>query len=337
VPARVIGQQRNLWRVAGDVGECWAAASGKLRLTADAGGEWPAVGDWVALEAGARSSPGLIQVVLPRHSCFTRKEAGKRIAEQVLAANVDFTLLVCGLDGDFNPRRVERYLAQCWESGARPVVLLNKADVCENVTAQASQVERISMGAKICVISAKTSVGFEELAGVLRPGLTFALLGSSGAGKSTIANRLLEQEAQKTREVREADSRGRHTTTARELFVLPGGALLMDTPGLRELQLWDAAEGVARAFEDIEGLAAQCRFRDCRHEQEPGCAVRRAVQEGTLEEARLENRAKLLREQEFLVRKVDTAARATEKERIKSIHRGARQKYKQRERDGGKR
>ena len=336
IPARVIAQQRKFWRVAGDFGECWAEASGKLRLAAEEGADWPAVGDWVAVEVHGVDTTAMIQEVLPRRSKFVRKMAGKKMDEQVIAANVDTALLVSSLDGDFSPRRVERYLAQCWESGARPVIVLNKADACEEVLEKATEMERVAIGTAVCVVSAKTGQGFGELEEFLKPGQTLVLLGSSGVGKSTIANRLLGEAVQEVQPVRESDSKGRHTTTARELFALPGGALLMDTPGLREMQLWDAEDGVAQTFADIDALAAQCRFVDCRHEGEPGCAVLAAVCSGDLDVARLENRRKLLREQEFLLRKIDPEARQEHKELWKKMHRAQRQKYEQRAKDGGK-
>jgi ribosome biogenesis GTPase len=327
-PARVIAQQRKYWRIAGEFGECWAEASGKLRLLADGQMQWPAVGDWVVIELGNAKSNAAIREVLPRRTRFVRKTPGKRIAEQVIAANVDTALLVTALDGNYNPRRVERYLAQCWESGARPVVVLNKADACVDALQKAAEMERIALGAAVCVVSAKTGYGMEELEPLLKRGDTLVLLGSSGVGKSTIANRLVGEALQETQPVREADSRGRHTTSSRTLMPLPGGALLMDTPGLRELQLWDADEGVAETFEDIDALAAQCRFTDCGHNGEPGCAVQAALSAGTLDEARLENRRKLLREQAFLRRKIDPKARQEEKVRIKRMFRGIRQMYK---------
>ena len=336
-PARVIAQQRKFWRVAGDFGECWAEASGKLRLAADEGADWPAVGDWVAAEVHGVDTPGMIQEVLPRRSKFVRKMAGKKLDEQVIAANVDTALLVSSLDGDFSPRRVERYLAQCWESGARSVIVLNKADTCEAVREKAAEMERVAIGTAVCVVSATTGQGFGELEEFLKPGQTLVLLGSSGVGKSTIANRLLGEAVQEVQPVRESDSKGRHTTTARELFILPGGALLMDTPGLREMQLWDAEDGVAQTFADIDLLAARCKFVDCSHQEEPGCAVRAAVSSGELDAARLENRRKLLREQEFLRRKVNPEAQQENKELWKKLHRAQRQKYEQREKDGGKR
>jgi ribosome biogenesis GTPase len=336
-PARVVVQQRKLWRVAGDFGECWAEACGKLRLAADKGADWPAVGDWVVVEFYGADSKAVIQEVLPRRSKFVRKSPGRKMEAQVIAANVDTALLVSALDGDFSPRRVERYLAQCWESGARPVIVLNKADACEEARGKAAEMERVAIGTGVCVVSARTGQGIGELEQFLRPGQTFVLLGSSGVGKSTIANRLMGKTVQEVQSVRESDSRGRHTTTARELFVLPGGALLMDTPGLREMQLWDAEHGVAQAFADIDSLATQCRFGDCRHEAEPGCAVLAELSAGTLDAARVENRRKLLREQEFLRRKIDPEARQEQKEQWKQIHRAARQKYQMRQRDKGKR
>jgi ribosome biogenesis GTPase / thiamine phosphate phosphatase len=333
VPARVIAQQRKFWRIAGAFGECWAEASGKLRLAAEDEVEWPAVGDWVVVEVGEAGSSALIFEVLPRRSRFVRKMAGKRIAEQMIAANVDTALLVSALDGDFNPRRMERYLAQCWEAGAKPVIVLNKADACDDASVKAAATERIALGTEVCAVSARTGQGMDGLEKFLKQGQTVVLLGSSGVGKSSIANRLLGELQQNVQPVREGDSRGRHATTARELFLLPGGALLIDTPGLRELQLWDAAKGVSQTFADIDVLAAECRFGDCRHEGEPGCAVRAALKAGTLEEARLENRRKLLREQEFLRRKLDPEARHEEKERTKRLYRGIRQMYRHKNTD----
>jgi len=332
VPARVIAQQRKFWRIAGDFREGWAEASGKLRLAAGEGADWPAVGDWVVAELHGADMTAVILEVLPRRSKFVRKFPGKKMEEQVIAANVDTALLVSGLDGDFNPRRVERYLAQCWESGAKPVMVLNKADACQDTRAKAVEMARVAIGTSVCVVSALSGDGFGELEGFLRPGQTLVLLGSSGVGKSTIANRLLGHAVQEVQPVRESNSRGRHTTTARELFVLPGGTLLMDTPGLREMQLWDSEEGVAQVFADVDALAGQCRFGDCRHEREPGCAVRAALDAGTLDPARLENRRKLMREQEFLRRKVDPEARQEWKSEMKTLHREAKRLYASRKR-----
>lgn len=331
VPARVIAQGRGIWRVAGDFGECPAEAAGKLRLAAEEGADWPAVGDWVAAVLRDQGIAAQIHEVLARRGRFVRKMAGKKFAEQVIAANVDEALAVSSFDGDFNPRRVERYLTQCWESGAKPVIVLNKADGCESRQEKIEQMERVAMGVSVCAVSAKTGQGFDELEKHLTRGQTVVLLGSSGVGKSTIVNRLLGRAIQEVQEVRESDSRGRHTTTAREIFALPCGALLMDTPGLRELQLWEADDGISQTFSDIESLAEQCRFGNCRHEHEPGCAVRSAIDAGALDMARLENWRKLQRELAFLKRKADPEASHNEKQRIKQLMRGVSKMYRDRE------
>ncbi len=334
VPARVVSQQRGLWRVAGDFQECWAEPSGKFRKESESGGNWPAVGDWVSVELRSEKQSGLIQQVLPRRSRFVRKVAGKQIAEQVIVANIDVALIVAALDGDFNVRRIERYLAQCWESGARPAIVLNKVDACAESRELAAEIEGIAMGAPIFLVSAKTGEGLDALGASFRKGQTIVLLGSSGVGKSTLVNRLLQEERQTTHEVRESDSRGRHTTTSRELFVMPGGAMIIDTPGLRELQLWNAAEGLTQTFADVDELASQCRFTNCQHQQEPGCAVQAAIGAGILDPDRFESWRKLQREQEFLLRKVDPETSATQKKRIKILMRQVKQNY--RDRDKGK-
>jgi ribosome biogenesis GTPase len=334
-PARVVSQQRGLWRVAGELGECWAEPSGRLRGFADLEGDaaWPAVGDWVAAEK-VGDERAVLHWVLPRRGVFSRKAPGKRVEQQVIAANVDTAFLVAALDMDFSPRRLERYLAQCWDSGVAPVIVLNKADECDDVAVWIAEAERVAIGAPVLALSARTGQGMDALEALLSPGKTIVLLGSSGVGKSTIVNRLLREEIQPTRPTREADSKGRHTTTARELFRLPSGALLMDTPGLREFALWNVDAGLVETFADIEELAHECRFTDCRHEGEPGCAVRNAVENGSLDEARVESRRKLEREQEFQRRKSDPEAMHEYKTKVSRMMRGVREKYKQREKDG---
>ncbi|MGB8475740.1 MAG: ribosome small subunit-dependent GTPase A [Candidatus Acidiferrum sp.] len=331
VSARVISQQRGLWRVAGGFEECWAEPSGKFRRESEDGGDWPTVGDWVSVEARPEKQNALIQKVLPRRSRFARKVAGKQIEEQVLAANIDVALIVMALDGDFNARRIERYVAQCWESGARPAIVLNKTDSCAGSGELAAEIERMAMGARVFPVSAKTGAGMEALQASFAKRQTMVLLGSSGAGKSTLVNRLLETELQATYPVRASDSRGRHTTTSRELFLLPGGAMIIDTPGLRELQLWNAADGLPQTFAEVDKLASQCRFSDCRHRNEPGCAVQTALASGILEAGRLESWRKLQREQEFLLRKAYPEIRHAERKRIKIIMRQVKNKYKNRD------
>lgn len=307
-----------------------------MRKESDSGGDWPAVGDWVAAELRAGQTNAVIQHVLPRRSRFARKIAGKQIAEQVIAANIDLALIVTALDGNFNVRRIERYMTQCWESGARPAIVLNKADACAERRERTAEIEGMAMGVPVLLVSAKTGEGVEALEAHLMKGQTIVLLGSSGAGKSTLANRLLREDRQATHAVRESDSRGRHTTTARELFLLPNGAMIIDTPGLRELQLWNAADGLSQTFADVDELSGQCRFRDCRHGNEPGCAVQAALASGILEAERLESWRKLEREQEFLARKMDPEIRQTEKKRIKVIIRQVKTKYKNQDKGKGK-
>ena len=332
-PARVVGENREIWQVCGEFGEARAQVSGNLRLEAKEGGDWPTVGDWVSVEGCDRTGL-LIKRVLPRRTQIVRKEAGKRIAEQVLAANVDVVLVVMGLDGDFNLRRLERYLAQVWESGARAAIVLNKTDVCTDPEARITEVERSAWGVPVAAVSATTGAGMAELLDYLPAGKTAVLLGSSGVGKSSIVNRLLGEQLQKVQPVRENDSRGRHTTTGRHLLFLENGAMIIDTPGLRELQLWDAESGLERAFADLQELSARCRFRDCQHQGEPGCAVAVAIADGSFDEARLQSHRKLQREQEFLRRKVDASAQQKFSHRIKTISRAVKQLYREREEKG---
>ncbi len=249
-------------------GEIEATISGKLRHNT---ATWPCVGDWVVMRDGS-----VIVEVLPRRTEVVRKQPGKEVREQVLAANIDVLFIVSGLDADYNPRRLERYLILAHESRARPVVLLNKADLCSDVPAVIAETEVLAPGVPVVALSALEAWGLDALPNFLQSGETAALIGSSGAGKSTILNRLLGEDRQRTTSVRESDSHGRHTTTRRELILMPQGWLLIDMPGLRELQLWADPEQIDQTFAEITALAARCRFRDCSHRHEPGCAVRDA-------------------------------------------------------------
>ena len=322
-PARVAVAYGATFRVYVEEGETLADVTGRLRHAAQGRRDLPAVGDWVAVRwtPPARAT---IQAVLPRKSLFSRKAAGEGTTEQILAANVDVAFLVSGLDHDFNPRRIERYLAMTRASGAAPVVVLNKMDVAPDLESQCRDVQAIAGGAPVCAISSKLDRGLEALEPYLQPGRTVALLGSSGVGKSTIINRLLGEERQRTAEVRASDQRGRHTTTYRELVPLPGGALLIDTPGIRELQLWDTSEGVEETFVDISVLAAGCRFTDCRHDAEPRCAVKAAVAEGRLPPDRLAAYHKLQAELAALASRKDALAQQATKKKWRAIHRAVR-------------
>lgn len=295
IPARIAAEHRGGYKV-------WAAAGAGLarlagRLSRDLEGEaLPGVGDWVTL----RSVPGedtvaVIDGVLGRHTVFLRGAAGRETRGQVIAANVDIVFIVCGLDADYNVRRIERYLARVWASGATPAVLLNKGDLCDDIDARVDEVARSCLGVPVHVVSALRAEGIEVIREHLGVGITGALVGSSGAGKSTLINALLGEERMATGGVRARDGRGSHTTTHRQLVLLPDQGLLMDTPGMRELQLFDE-EGIGTAFSDISDIAAGCRFRDCRHQSEPGCAVREAVTAGNLSTERLEHFLKMKEE-----------------------------------------
>jgi ribosome biogenesis GTPase / thiamine phosphate phosphatase len=308
IPARIAAEHRGAYEVWSPAGAGPAQLAGRLRLELEETG-LPGVGDWVVL----RDAPGpdrniLLDRVLARRTVFTRGAAGRQVRTQVIAANVDMVFAVCGLDEDFNVRRIERYLARIWASGAQPSVILNKADLCEDIAARVAEVERHCSGVPIYVTSALRSEGIAAVRACIHHGLTVALVGSSGAGKSTLVNALLGEERMSTGEVRAIDGRGRHTTTHRQLVLLPGGGLLLDTPGMRELQLVDE-EGLDAVFEDIAALSARCRFQDCRHDTEPGCAVREAVESGDLAPDRLEHYQKLEREAQAFERRNDVRLR----------------------------
>jgi ribosome biogenesis GTPase len=325
-PGRVTREHRGLFRVQAEAGEYVAELAGRLRHEARGRADLPAVGDWVAL-LPAQGLRATIMAVLPRRSRFARKTAGDEHDQQVAAANVDTVFLVSGLDHDFNLRRIERYLVMARESGARPVVVLNKADLSADAEHARREVERVAGGAPVHLVSVREGTGLEELEPYLRPRETVALLGSSGVGKSTLLNRLSGTERQATRAVRAHDSRGRHTTSHRQIFVLPTGALMVDTPGMRELQLWDAGAGLDATFDDVEALAASCRFGDCAHGAEPGCAVREALAQGRLDPARLASYEKLRAEGTRLEHEQDKRARSEANRKVRALHRSARKHH----------
>jgi ribosome biogenesis GTPase len=327
-PARVLAEHRGSYVVATGERDITATVSGKFRYAAASAEDFPAVGDWVALEMGDGGQSAVIQGVLPRSTRFVRPARGPMPEAQVVAANVDLVLLVTGLDHDFNVRRLERYLALAWSSGAEPVIVLNKADLCEDLAGRLADVSIVAPGVPVRVLSALDGTGIDSLTPLLEPGKTVALLGSSGVGKSTIVNALLGYERQATGSVREGDQRGRHTTTMRELLVMPGGALLIDNPGIRSVGMWEIEEGLADAFADVEEFAARCRFNDCSHALEPGCAVQAAIARGELPAARLDSMNKLARESAALARRVDPELRANTKRRWKQIHKSVRVQMK---------
>lgn len=330
IPARVLAEHRGMYRIGtGSQNELPAELAGKLRHEAIRRSELPAVGDFVRVRTDSQGGPAIVASVLPRRTAFIRKAAGKSHDDQVVGANLNTVLIVSALDGDFNLRRLERYLTLAWESGAAPVIVLNKADLSHEAAERMAETEAIAYAVPIHITSALEHDGLEVLDQYLQPGQTLGVIGSSGVGKSTLINRLLGQDVQVTKDVRSGDSRGRHTTTHRQLFERPGGGIVLDTPGMRELQMWSADEGLGAAFPEIAALAEQCRFRDCQHTSEPGCAVRAAIERGELDPERLTSHAKLLRELQYANARTDRNA-MLERKREERIANKAMKPFKQR-------
>jgi ribosome biogenesis GTPase len=317
VPARVSVQQRGILTLVSDQGELMATLGGKFAREA-AQGDHPVAGDWLGVEVHADGS-AVIQALVPRRTAFVRRAAGTGERDQVVAANADTALLVAALTRDLNLRRLERYLALAYTSGAEPVIVLTKADIAVDLEEEVAEVQAIAPGVRVVVVSAIDGRGIDDLRTVLSPGRTAVLLGSSGAGKSTLVNVLAGSERMVTQETRAADERGRHTTTHRELILLPSGAILLDTPGMRELGVVESLDGLTDAFADIDELGAQCRFSDCAHATEPGCAIQAALADGSLPAERYESYLKLERERAFLERKHDPEKLSEERKRWKQM------------------
>ena len=300
-PERIVGritlQEKGMYRIRTVMGEQNALVSGKFQFDAQSSSDYPAVGDYVMVSC-ADPATAIIHQVLPRKSLFVRKAAGTSKTEQAVAANIDTVFLCMSLNNDFNLRRLERYLAVAWESGADPVVVLTKADLCADLPQKQREVETIAMGVDILITSSMELEGYRQIMPYITEGRTVAFVGSSGVGKSTLINRLLGEERLATDGLRK-DDKGHHTTTHRELLFLPNGAMVIDTPGMRELGMWDTASGVEQTFTDIEALAARCRFRNCSHTSEPGCALRAALRSGELDSGRWQSYQKLKNENSY--------------------------------------
>ena len=315
--ARVIRQDLGRYQLISEQGLLTGILPGKARLESKA--DLPTVGDWVLYEPQEHSDEVVIQQLLERNTKFSRKEAGEKFNEQVVAANIDVVFVVTGLDDNFNPKRIERYLLLCQTSGAMAVVVLNKVDLCTDVDSKVDQVKEVAVNAPIHTISAFLDEGLEPLKSYISPGATVAVMGSSGVGKSTLINGLLGYEHFKTGAVRDTDNKGRHTTTHRELCPIPGGGMIIDTPGMRELQVWSDEHHLAESFEDVEELTAFCKFSDCHHQTEPGCAIQAAIQDDKLSEERWKSYQKYLRELEFLGEQQNVHAKLQRKAGYKKL------------------
>lgn len=326
IPGRVLLEHKHMYRVITESGEWLATCSGAFQHAATERRDFPAVGDWVAIEKMPGEEKGIIHSVLPRTSLFSRKVAGTTTAEQIVAVNVDVALLVTSLNQDFNVRRLERYLLAAYDSGSSPVIVLTKKDVCEDPLPYIEEAASIAYGVPIYAVSSVTGEGIDELQKLLTGGKTAALLGSSGVGKSSLTNALSGIEVMAVHDIREDDAKGRHTTTHRELIKLPLGGLMIDTPGMREFQLWDNSDSLDVSFKDVDEIADRCRFRDCEHGNEPGCAVQEALADGTLAEDRYNSYLKLKKELAFIERKADAAAQRAERNKWKQLTKEAKKR-----------
>lgn len=334
IPARVSRQDVNRYHLLAAEGELKGTLPGRVHSLAQSRADLPTVGDWVLTSPADENDPTavIIERNLARFSKFSRKEAGDKLNEQVVAANIDTVFIVSGLDENYNVNRIERYLVLAWSSGAEPVVILNKADICSDIEEKIQALQSVAVGVSTYAVSAQSGEGIDQLRSYVVPGQTVALLGSSGVGKSTIINSLLGYERFETAEVRDGDSKGRHTTTFREMCKMESGGLIIDTPGMRELQIWTDEASLARSFSDVGDYARHCRFADCQHDSEPGCAVLKAISDGNLDQSRLASFRKFARELAHLVEKQDASARAGKKKERKKVTKFFRKRVDKRDR-----
>lgn len=332
IPGRVAIQNKTNYIVYSAYGELSAEISGKFMFDAENKEDYPAVGDWVVMRHIPDEQKAIIDKVLPRQTVFSRKEAGSKTERQILASNIDIVFIMTSLNHDFNLRRLERYMILSKESGAQPVIVLSKADVCDDIDTKIKETELIADGIPVHVLSSITHRGVDELKHYFDENKTIAVLGSSGVGKSTYINVLLGGETLKTLEISSYKDKGHHATTRRELILIPSGGMIIDTPGMRELQLWDGGDGIENVFDDIEELISQCKFTDCRHNNEPGCAVKRAIKTGELDEKRYESYLKMKKEIRYFENRKDWKANFEEKKKWKKIHKQVKENYKMKNR-----
>ncbi len=335
-PARISEGHKGLYNIIGTDGEYLAEISGKMRYCTLNYGDFPAVGDWVAAKLYPEEKKAIIHGMLERKNRLSRKavlsgrksDTQGKVEEQVLAANIDTVFLVNGLDNDFSLRRIERYMTTVYDSGMNPVIIINKTDLVTNPWDYVNQISTIAFGVPVIPVCGLNSSGLDDLKRYVRQGNTIVFLGSSGVGKSTIINRLFGEDRQRINSVRESDHKGRHTTTSRELMILPDGGILIDTPGMKEFQPWKGKEDTARSFEDIEAIALRCRFKNCTHESEPDCAVQEAIRHGNLDPGRYKNYTRMKREARYLETRMEVSAQLAEKRRWKDIARLQKQMKK---------
>jgi ribosome biogenesis GTPase len=326
-PARITQEHKGLYMMINPGGEYMAEISGRMRYTTRGFSDFPAVGDWVLAKIFAEEKKGIIRTLLERRNRFSRKavlsggmpDSQGKIEEQVIAANINTVFIVTSMDSDFSPRRIERYMTSAYDSNINPVIVLNKADIAGDMEDYINHAESIAFGVPVIPVSGLTGTGIDNLRKFILPGETIVFLGSSGVGKSTIINNLTGTDRQKVNAVRETDHKGRHTTTTRELIILPDGGILIDTPGMREFQPWKSEKETGSAFKDIESFAEKCRYKNCGHESEPGCAVKEALNNGNLDSGRYNNYVQMKKEARYLERKVEKKAELTEKKKWKEI------------------
>jgi ribosome biogenesis GTPase len=325
---RIVRENREQYLAYGELGEFHCEVSGKFRHNSNSKSKYPAVGDWVAASVRDEEKKATIHAVFERKSFLSRKVVGENTDEQIVAANIDFIFIVTGLDDNYNLRRIERYLTMAWNSGAIPIVILNKADLCEDAESKKLEVESIAIGVDVLLVSSMSSSSLELLKKYTNPGKTIAFIGSSGVGKSTLINSLLGTNKQKVNSVSGLGSRGKHTTTYRELILLDNGCIVIDTPGMRELQLWGDEDGLKQTFDDIKELALYCKYKDCNHISEPGCAILEAVKKGNISQERLDSYYKLKKELSYLEDRLTLKPSVIEKSRSKKISKLVKNYYK---------